>query len=299
MIKVVFPKVVSASRATDIPAWHADWFISRLREGYCEWQNPFDAARRQIARFDEIKAFVFWSKNPEPLIPHLPEIADAGAKFYFQFSLNNYESVGLEPGVPPLRDRLDAFAKLAKICPVVWRYDPIVAGSGLSVKFHLKNVASLMERLAPYTDKLAFSFVDLYKKTAQNFKIFNSLLRAPTAGEIEDFAIGVAELREKLAPRLRLATCAEPGVDFANLGIERNSCVDPELVNELCGELVYPPKLSLLGKIYPKDRGQREACGCAPAKDIGSYRHLPCRHKCVYCYAGHGKIAWRNRSNEI
>ena len=33
----------------------------------------------------------------------------------------------------------------------------------------------------------------------------------------------------------------------------------------------------------PKDSGQRGACGCAPAKDIGRYDTCP--HLCAYCYA--------------
>lgn len=27
--------IVSASRRTDIPAFHTEWFLNRLREGYC------------------------------------------------------------------------------------------------------------------------------------------------------------------------------------------------------------------------------------------------------------------------
>lgn len=38
-----------------------------------------------------------------------------------------------------------------------------------------------------------------------------------------------------------------------------------------------------------KDTGQRKACGCAPAKDIGRYD--TCLHFCAYCYANSSKAA--------
>ena len=33
-VEAIAPVIVSASRATDIPAFHADWFMERLRAGY-------------------------------------------------------------------------------------------------------------------------------------------------------------------------------------------------------------------------------------------------------------------------
>ena len=38
----IHPMIVSASRATDIPAFYADWFFYRLRKGYSAWINPFN-----------------------------------------------------------------------------------------------------------------------------------------------------------------------------------------------------------------------------------------------------------------
>lgn len=32
------PVIVSASRATDIPAFYADWFQKRLQKGYSVWK---------------------------------------------------------------------------------------------------------------------------------------------------------------------------------------------------------------------------------------------------------------------
>ena len=34
-VEAFAPVIVSASRATDIPAFYSDWFFKRLEEGYC------------------------------------------------------------------------------------------------------------------------------------------------------------------------------------------------------------------------------------------------------------------------
>ncbi|MDP4185311.1 MAG: DUF1848 family protein, partial [Bacteroidota bacterium] len=36
------PVIISASRATDIPAFYADWFMNRLNKGYVKWRNNFN-----------------------------------------------------------------------------------------------------------------------------------------------------------------------------------------------------------------------------------------------------------------
>ena len=56
------PVIVSASRATDIPAFYADWFLLRLKVGYSAWTNPFNGVRSYIA-YDRTRLIVFWSKN--------------------------------------------------------------------------------------------------------------------------------------------------------------------------------------------------------------------------------------------
>lgn len=286
-VSEIYPKVLSVSRATDIPAFHVGWLMDRLRQGFSEWQNPFNANQRQLVRFSEVRAIVFWSKNPAPLIPYLDEIADMGKNFYFQFTLNNYADTGLEPGVPELGRRIETLFRLAKHYPVVWRYDPVIVGDRLTLKLHLRNLERLMEALSGHTTKLVFSFVDIYGRVASNLGRINSEYRALVPGEVREFSERLVELRDKIAPGLCLATCAETDMDFASPGIQKNSCIDPELINRICGEEIYPRKLSLLGSSYQKDRGQRAECGCAPSKDIGSYRTHPCGHACRYCYAGH------------
>lgn len=285
----IFPQVLSASRATDLPAFHADWLIKSLRRGSCEWQNPFNARQRQIVNFSNVRAIVFWSKNPSPLIPWLEEISDSGRQFYFQFTLNDYEKEGLEPGAPPLRERIKTFSNLARRCKVIWRYDPIVMGGRLSVGSQIQKVANLMKCLGDLAARLVFSFMDLYGRAGSSLARFNPEYRIPCIAEMREFTMRLIEQRDRIAPQLKLATCAEADLDYQAMGIEKNSCIDPRLVNEICASEVYRPRRSLLGDSYEKDKGQRRACCCAPSKDIGNYRGQPCGHGCRYCYAGHAK----------
>ena len=85
------PLVISASRATDIPAFHGAWFMGRLKAGFCRRKNPFNAVQESLISFEKTRVFVFWSKNPAPFLPELDAIRDAGFSFYFQFTLNDYE----------------------------------------------------------------------------------------------------------------------------------------------------------------------------------------------------------------
>lgn len=291
------PLVISASRATDIPAFHGAWFMARLRAGFCRRRNPFNSRQESVISFARTRVFVFWSKHPAPFMPHLAEIAATERQFYFQHTLNDYEAEGLEPGLPSLRRRLDGFKRLADALGpqrVVWRCDPLILGGGLSVERLLERLDRLGRELSPYTEKLVFSFVDIYRKTAAALRKLDPGYRAPTTDEMRELARGIAALNRGWPHQLELGTCAE-GLDLSALGIRKNKCIDDVLIRRLCpqdalvqAELAPRRQLSLLPGLeatpsVPRDRGQRPDCGCIPSKDIGAYDTCP--HFCVYCYA--------------
>ena len=76
-VEAIAPVIVSASRATDIPAFYADWFFNRLDKGYLAWRNPFNGKDSYVS-FANTRFVVFWSKNPKPLIPYLPILQEKG-----------------------------------------------------------------------------------------------------------------------------------------------------------------------------------------------------------------------------
>lgn len=299
------PLVISASRATDIPAFHGEWFMARLRAGFCRRRNPFNSRQESLISFARTRVFVFWSKHPAPFLPHLAEIAATGRQFYFQYTLNAYEAEELEPGLPPLCRRLETFKRLADtIGPqrVIWRCDPLIVGGRLSTDALLERIDRLGRELSPYTEKLVFSFVDMYRKTAAALHRLDPAYRAPTVDEMRELARGIAALNAGWPHRLELATCAE-GIDLSALGIHKNKCIDDVLIRRLCpqdalvqAELAPRRQLSLLPDMETaasasKDTGQRTACGCIPSKDIGAYDSCP--HFCVYCYANRSEQAVR------
>lgn len=52
------PIIISASRATDIPAFYGDWFVQRWNEGYLKWMNPFNGKPLYVS-FNKTRAVVF------------------------------------------------------------------------------------------------------------------------------------------------------------------------------------------------------------------------------------------------
>lgn len=279
----IAPLVISASRVTDIPAFYSKWFMNRLRAGYCIWENSFNNLQRQYITFENCRVFIFWSKNPAPIMPYLPEISSRGYEFYFQYTINDYEGTGLEPNLLSLEDRLKIFYNLSRLVGnkrIIWRFDPIILGEDITVENILLRFNRLAKIISPFTEKLVFSFVDLYKKTEFNLNKLNKNYRSPNQEEIQEIVKGIVEINNSLSKPLKLATCAE-NLDLNQLGIEHNKCVDLELLYRLCPDCEEFKLWKNIDKI--KDNGQRSMCGCAPSKDIGSYN--TCQHFCAYCYA--------------
>jgi hypothetical protein len=290
-VPAVAPVIVSASRATDIPAFYPDWFRNRLEAGYCVWQNRFNGVRQYVS-FSQMRAIVFWSKNPAPLLKHLPALDGRGIGYYFQFTLNDYDEERLEPGVPPLPQRIELFKELSRRLGqsrVVWRFDPLLITRLTPPEKLLDKVLRLGAELRGYTDRLVISFADIsvYPRVAQTLERANIEAREFNEGEM----LGLG--RELVAQASRwdmdVRSCAER-VALSGCGIRPNRCIDDEILAacfprdsvlmEFLGRGSVPLRRGL------KDKGQRKDCGCIASKDIGLYNTCP--HLCAYCYANTG-----------
>jgi DNA repair photolyase len=320
------PIIVSASRSTDIPAFYAKWFINRLKAGYCIWYNPFNQQPMYVA-FKSTKAVVFWSKNPQPLIPYLGELDRRGINYYFQYTLNDYEKERFEPNIPSLDERIATFKELSDLIGkerVIWRFDPIILTNEITPRILLTHIWHIGNALKGYTNKLVFSFVDVkaYRKVQRNliketksFTKENLDIAEPSQEQITEIVEGLVKMREAWAKDrwdISMATCAEE-VDLDKYGIEHNRCIDGELMKQIFSndtDLVYylnygklPEKILFedepnvsLKPVNMKDKGQRTICGCMISKDIGMYN--TCSHYCVYCYANTSRKAVRaNKEN--
>lgn len=273
--------ILSVSRRTDIPAFYAEWFMNRLRAKEVYVRNPFNT--HLISKIplspENVDAIVFWTKNSKPLHQYLDEIDNLGYKYYFQFTITPYKK-DMEENIEDKKHIIETFKTLSSKIgseKVILRYDPVILNDKYNIDFHKKSFDRLCSLLAPYTNKIIFSFLDDYKKIAKNIKELN--IKEIKEDEMFILAEYFAETAKKY--NLSIESCAEM-IDLKQFGIEHGKCIDDRLIEKITG---YKIKAD-------KDK-QREACGCIKCIDIGEYN--TCLHKCLYCYANINKdTAFKN-----
>jgi hypothetical protein len=217
----------------------------------------------------------------------------AGLNYYFLFTLNDYDDEKLEPNVPPLEKRIETFIELSRRLGktrVVWRFDPLVLARGIDETRIVEKIRRVGDRIANYTEKLIFSFccIEQYRKVRAN-------LERAGAGACEFGLDAKLRTADKIAGHcrewgIRAASCAE-SVELSQFGIERNKCIDDELMRRAFShdkELMKFLRLDgdLFGERpvdYLRDKGQRKHCRCVVSKDVGAYDTCP--FLCKYCYA--------------
>jgi len=306
-VEAISPIIISASRATDIPAFYSKWFFDSLKKGYIKWKNPFNSKMVQYVCLEKVRLVVFWSKNPKPIIPYLHILDEKGINYYFQYTVNDYEEENFEPDLPPLNERVKTFQILSKIIgkeKVIWRFDPLILTKNLNVENLLAKISNIAENLLLFTNKLVFSFVDIavYKKVInkmikmvpQVFNKENILMSEFTDQQKIQFAKGIYNLLKswkEVNPEFSISTCAED-IDLKDCGITHNKCIDDSLMVNLFAYDEYLMKFlgyeknsnnPYISKKNLKDKGQRKNCLCIASKDIGTYN--TCKYSCIYCYA--------------
>ena len=292
-VKGIAPLIISASRATDIPAFYCDWFVERLRAGYVKWINPFNG-KAQYVSFCNVRLFIFWSKNPLPFMPILDYLDHNGFNYYFHFTLNDYQEENYEPFVPDFKTRLETFRTLStKIGRqrVLWRFDPLMITDTVSEKKLLNKIRRTGDMVAPLTSRLTVSFVSPYPKVVKRCQRGAVKIIEP---DIDRRCRIISKISQMTSSwNIQFFTCAQE-TDYSQCGAKPARCVDEHLIYKLFSsdkELMnlilkeqqvemfeYPPFRSDL-----RDKGQRKNCGCMKSKDIGSYNS--CTHGCIYCYA--------------
>ena len=261
--------IISASRRTDIPAFYSEWFMNRIRAGYFVKVNPYNTKQRKTVSLlpQDIEAFIFWTKNPLPLMQYLPLLDRQGYRYLFHFTLNNYSKI-FEPRVPTLQNRVETFKRLSdKIGPdrVLWRYDPIIVSNLNSVGNHLEQFHQIAKTLQGYTQRVTVSLLVLYDKVKTNLKKLTpehglqiTDIRAEEEREqLRDLARGLSLIAVESG--LAIFSCSEK-VNLAEFNIQPGSCIDVQLINRIF-------KLNLK---TVKDKYQRPECLCASSIDMGS-----------------------------
>ena len=264
--------IVSVSRRTDIPAFYPDWFFRRLEEKYVYVRNPMNP--RQVSELrldrDSVDCFVFWTKNPGPMMDRLSALDEMGYPYYFQFTLTAY-GTDLEPGVADKDEMIKIFRRLSRrIGPerVVWRYDPVLFGGDYTIQYHREWFEKMCRALCGYTESCVISFLDMYSRIKKNME-YQGILPLSQ----EDIRI-LASILGPIAARygIRMSTCSEE-MDLEEYGIRKGECIDDRLIESITGHHLD----------VKKDDTQRASCGCVKSVDIGTYH--TCAHFCRYCYA--------------
>lgn len=267
--------IISASYKTDIPTFYGEWFMHRLRAGYCKMVNPYN---RRVIRVSLLPAtvdgIVFWTKNVGPFLPHLAEVKERGFPFILQHTINGYPRA-LEQAVVNAPKAVEHFRRVAdtfgpRVC--VWRYDTIINSSLTPREFHVDSFARLARSLEGATDEVVISFAHLYRKTLRNMEQaatdFGFTWSDPDDAWKHTLAAELASIAS--AHRMQLTICSQP--QFIVPGCAEARCVDAKRLAEVTGK----PLNTCL-------KGNRKECGCYESRDIGEYDTCP--HGCVYCYA--------------
>jgi DNA repair photolyase len=266
--------IISASRRTDIPSYYSEWFFNRIKEKIVYVRNPMNIHQISVINLDPelVDCIVFWSKNPKPMIDKFQLIKDY--KYYFQFTLNPYES-DVEAGLPPKTEIIETFKKLSDIIgpqKVIWRYDPILINDKYDTTYHIDKFEKLASVLKGYSEKVTFSFIDFYKKIAEKIDLLKIIELSTKEKNI------IAQNFSEIAGNnnFSIDTCAED-IDFSEYGITHARCIDDRLISKITG----------YNLLVGKDKNQRPECGCVKSIDIGEYNSCP--NGCAYCYANYSK----------
>ena len=269
--------IISASRRTDIPAFYTKWFMNRVRAGFCTVPNPFNP--NQVSNIslapENVDLFVFWTRNPKPLIPHLKELNARGYSYYFLYTLMDNPWI-LDPKSPSPEISIDTFRKLSDQIgteKIIWRYDPIVLSNFTGVEFHKKTFDHIAGSLRGYTFRCIISFVDIYRKIEGRIKRLNDngfFLTEWNDSNLSDLLSFLVRIAGNNGIEIR--SCASPK-DLTDFGIPAGKCIDDIYISNIFGK-----KLDV-----KKDPSQRKNCNCVLSKDIGMYDS--CLYECQYCYA--------------
>lgn len=267
--------IISASYKTDIPTFYSEWFLRRLRAGYCKMVNPYNRSiyRVSLAR-DEVEGFVFWTKNAGPFLPALREVRRSGFPFALQYTINGYPReleaavIDYNRSVATFRQIADEFGPAA----IVWRYDPILLSTLTRPDDHRRIFSGLAKSLEGATDEVVVSFAQFYKKTSRNLTIAAEEQRFdyedPSDEEKRELLTELVEIARTHG--MRLTVCSQRALVVPGAGEAR--CIDARRL-EACGASAIAAPVA----------GNRPDCECHQSKDIGEYNTCP--HGCVYCYA--------------
>lgn len=259
--------ILSASRRTDLPGWHADRLAGRLRE-VLDRRGP-----------EGIYGVVFWTRFPAALLASpLRELLESElTNVAVNLTLTGLGGTRLEPCGP------DAEAVLADLPPLIallggaqrlrWRFDPLIPTDDLLGRF--TELAARFAALGVPTCTFAFpSARSLRGNLVARYRDLG-VDRWPDEASRRSFVADMAAVAGPLG--IRLLSCSQPEVLGYHPAVRQAQCIPGDVL------------ASAFGPSFPgptgKDPSQRRHCACPPSQDLGDYRTDACGTGCLYCYS--------------
>ncbi|GAB4343189.1 MAG: DUF1848 domain-containing protein [Calditrichia bacterium] len=271
--------VISASRRTDLPAFYLPWLVERVREGFVEVRNPFNA--KQVRRVSlspaEVGWMVLWSRNYRAFLREREWFEDY--HLFFHFTINPPHHL-LEPGMVDPATAWQQMEQLAGFYGperITWRYDPIVhyRKNGVVETNHSLPYfkQSVRKASALGLKRCYISIAHIYSKMRKRAANFGENFRfvEPSTEEADRILREMVEAASLFG--VQVYSCSNLALTRIP-GIRPASCIDGALLNKL-GSV----------RVSEKKNPTRKDCGCTVSVDIGDYRAQQCRYRCLYCYA--------------
>ncbi len=265
------PLIISASRRTDLPGYHAESCAKRIQK------------RISGLRTRKLVGVVFWTKHTRPFLRGnaLHDLVSRQIDNpIINLTVTGLGDTDIEPGAPSTDEVLfdlpllvDAFHKEPwRIC---WRFDPLLAGRSSIGEF--ARIASKMAALGIHTCTFSFpSYFSLKGDLTPQFE---------AAGiprwKSEDKAGFLREMGKIADPlNIELKSCSQPDNMTLNPNVSPAQCIPADLIQKgLKSEETI--------ELRP-DWSQRTHCNCIESEDIGNYEQDRCPGGCVYCYSKAG-----------
>ena len=273
--------IINTGQRTDIPAFYADWFANRLREGFVLVRNPYNP--QSVTRYrltpDVVDCIGFCTKNPEPMLKYM-ELLEPFHQFWY-VTITPYGKE-IEPRVPNKLKVLDSFRRVSELVGpdcMGWRYDPIFISEAYPVERHMRAFEYMAKALSGYTHTAVISFIDLYEKTKRNFPEV-----MPVSTE-DRLTLGKAFVEIGKRYGMTIRPCAE-GNELARFGADCSGCMTLSMYEDAIGQRLKAPNHA----------PARKACACYLGADIGAYN--TCGHLCRYCYANYDEETVRQNTRK-
>lgn len=109
--------IIHTGMRTDIPAFYAEWFANRLKEGFVMTRNLYHPS--QMSRYqlnpEVVDLIGFCTKNPEPMLYYMDLLKPYG--MYWFVTITPYGK-DIEPFVPDKEKVIHSFQTLSNLVGV-------------------------------------------------------------------------------------------------------------------------------------------------------------------------------------